>query len=63
MARPSPARSAEYLLFDTRRHERGEPPGHQLGPDGRVYDVERLQVLLVPATEQKHRLSHTGPVS
>lgn len=36
-----------HLGFDGRRHEGREPPGHHLGPERRVYDVEGLQVLLV----------------
>lgn len=35
------------LLLDGRGHERREPPGHHLGPERRVDDVECLQVLLV----------------
>ena len=38
------------LLFDAGRHEGGEPPRHQLGPYGRVDDIEGLQVLLIPVS-------------
>ena len=46
-----------HLLFDARRHERGEPPGHQLGPERGVHDVEGLQVLLVPEVPTRRRLA------
>lgn len=41
-----------HLGFDGRRHEGREPPGHHLGPERRVYDVEGLQVLLVSDSKE-----------
>lgn len=43
------------LRLDGRRHERREPPGHHLGPEGGVDDVECLQVFLVSAIEYGER--------
>lgn len=43
------------LCLDGRRHERREPPGHHLGPEGGVDDVECLQVFLVSAIEYGKR--------
>lgn len=41
------ARQRVDLGLDGRRHKRREPPGHHLGPERGVDDVECLQVLLV----------------
>ena len=38
-----------YLVFNLGGHEGSEPPGHDLGPQSRVHDVECFQVLLIPA--------------
>lgn len=40
-------RQAVHLVLDRGRHERREPPSHHLGPECGMYDVARLQILLI----------------
>lgn len=40
------------LVFDLGSHEGCKPPGHDLGPQGWMNNVECLEVLLIPGGDK-----------